>query len=63
MFYFFRYLNTDDKTLDQFACTPAMQEKFLAIQKCFDIIGFTQEVEIISVDNFSKDGKDYSLER
>eukprot|EP00795_Rhopilema_esculentum_P013516 gene13516-4397_t len=38
-----RYLNTDDKTLDQFACTPQMQEHFLAIQKCFDIIGFSQE--------------------
>ena len=40
-----RYLNTDDKTLDQFACTPQMQEHFLAIQKCFDIIGFSQEVQ------------------
>jgi len=38
-----RYLNTDYQTLDQFACTKQMQEKFMIVQKCFDVIGFSQE--------------------
>ena len=39
-----RYLNTDELTLAECACTSEMQVRFTQVQQSFEVIGFSAEV-------------------
>ena len=47
MIFFVRYLNTDELSLSEYACTSEMQDKFTQVQQSFEVLGFTAEVVLV----------------